>query len=195
MSGQATPNVGIEIATMATAIMAGFRDAAERLQQTRKALQDERDDRHPRLPARLLEDLKHSLRENESLCRDYRKMLLTLEKTVRTHLPHVATKLHHITPANDMHRATESGFDWDGLYAELQEICTMAHKDELVTLNQVAILAKVSKKTLENHKPALPKPKAMNGKGRTFFYSWNELRPAVEPLAGRPLPLRFPEIS
>ena len=66
--------------------------------------------------------------------------------------------------------------------------------DELVTLDQVASLARMSKRTLERklRTGKLPEPDCRGGGGKANKWLWNNLRPYLEELCGLPLPVKFP---
>ncbi|HEV7222355.1 MAG TPA: hypothetical protein VGN42_06600 [Pirellulales bacterium] len=65
---------------------------------------------------------------------------------------------------------------------------------ELVTLNQVAPLAGLSKRTLERYltKGDLPEPDIPGGGGRAHKWFWHTLRPSLSKVAKRSLPETFP---
>ncbi len=66
--------------------------------------------------------------------------------------------------------------------------------DELVTLNQAAVLAAMSKRTLERYvtKGDLPEPDFRGGGGKAHKWYWRNLRAALEKLSKRILPERYP---
>ena len=66
--------------------------------------------------------------------------------------------------------------------------------DELVTLDQVAPLAGLAKRTLERYlrKGDLPYPDVRGGGGRAHKWFWANLRDALAKVARRQLPERFP---
>ncbi len=66
--------------------------------------------------------------------------------------------------------------------------------DELVTLDQIAPLAGLSKRSLERHLKAgkLPQPDVQGGGGRAHKWLYRSLRPALIALANRELPEKFP---
>jgi hypothetical protein len=65
---------------------------------------------------------------------------------------------------------------------------------DLVTLDQAAAAAHVSKRTLERHKTegTLPEPARDGGGGRFALYDWKIMRPWLMQKFGVPLPERFP---
>lgn len=66
--------------------------------------------------------------------------------------------------------------------------------DELVTLDQVAPLSGLSKRTLERYlqDEELPEPDIRGGGGKANKWFWRNLRPALSKVAQRTLPDRFP---
>lgn len=66
--------------------------------------------------------------------------------------------------------------------------------DELVTLDQVAPLTGLTKRTLERYlrKGELPDPDISGGNGRSHKWYWQKLRPDLAKVARRNLPDRFP---
>jgi predicted DNA-binding transcriptional regulator AlpA len=66
--------------------------------------------------------------------------------------------------------------------------------DDLVTLNQVAPLTGLAKRTLERYlrKGELPEPDVRGGGGKAHRWFWHTLRPALERISKRNLPERFP---
>ncbi len=66
--------------------------------------------------------------------------------------------------------------------------------DDLVTLDQVAPLAGLSKRTLERylHREELPEPDVRGGGGRAHKWYWRNLRPRLSEICDRILPERFP---
>jgi len=66
--------------------------------------------------------------------------------------------------------------------------------DDVVTLEQAAALAKLSKRTCERYvdKGKLPSPDFPGGGGKAHKWKWSTLRPNLEKVANRPLPERFP---
>jgi hypothetical protein len=66
--------------------------------------------------------------------------------------------------------------------------------DTYVTLDQAAAIAGLSKRTLEKHlrRGSLPRPDIQGGRGRASTWQWAKVRSALEPLARKPLPSRFP---
>jgi hypothetical protein len=65
---------------------------------------------------------------------------------------------------------------------------------ELVTLDQVAPLTGLSKRSLERYlsKGALPEPDARGGNGRANKWQWHNIRPALAKIAKKSLPEVFP---
>lgn len=66
--------------------------------------------------------------------------------------------------------------------------------DDLVTLDQVAPLTAKSKRTLERYlrEGKLPEPDVPGGGGKSHKWFWKNLRPALEKVADRQLPAKFP---
>lgn len=66
--------------------------------------------------------------------------------------------------------------------------------DDLVTLDQVAPLTGLSKRTLERYRSdnKLPDPDVPGGGGKANKWFWTTLRQPMSKFAGRPLPERFP---
>ena len=66
--------------------------------------------------------------------------------------------------------------------------------DDLVTLNQVAPLAGISKRSLERHlrHGRIPEPDVRGGGGKPHKWFWKKLRPGLSAVAERPLPEQFP---
>lgn len=66
--------------------------------------------------------------------------------------------------------------------------------DELVTLNQVAPLVGLHKRTLERYvrSGSLPQPDIRGGNGKANKWHWTTIRPALQKLSKRLLPERFP---
>jgi hypothetical protein len=66
--------------------------------------------------------------------------------------------------------------------------------DDLVTLSQVAPLTGLTKRTLERYlsRQELPEPDFRGGDGKSHKWHWKNLRPALEKIAQKNLPERFP---
>ena len=66
--------------------------------------------------------------------------------------------------------------------------------DELVTLNQVAPLAGLTKRSLERYlsRGQLPAPDCPGGQGKAHKWLWNNIRSPLSQIARRQLPKRFP---
>lgn len=65
--------------------------------------------------------------------------------------------------------------------------------DDLVTLDQVAPLTGLSKRSLERHlKKTLPPPDIPGGHGKAHRWYWRNLRAGLENITNRQLPVRFP---
>lgn len=66
--------------------------------------------------------------------------------------------------------------------------------DDIATLDQAAALAGLSKRTLERHLQdgKLPEPDIRGGGGKAHRWYWRTLRPALEKIADRSLPKKFP---
>ena len=69
-----------------------------------------------------------------------------------------------------------------------------AELDELVTLDQVAPLTGLSKRTLERHlaEERLPPPDIQGGRGKAHKWFWRTIRAPLATIASRNLPDRFP---
>jgi hypothetical protein len=63
---------------------------------------------------------------------------------------------------------------------------------DLVTLDQCAAMVNRSKRTLENYKKTMPRPKVLGGGGKPHEYAWSEMRPWLEKRFGRSLPVTYP---
>jgi len=78
---------------------------------------------------------------------------------------------------------------------EIQEATTDSGKiDCLVTLSQAAPLTGLRKRTLDRYSrdPQFPAPDIKGGGGKAHKWRWWKLRPALEPLSKKSLPLEFP---
>jgi hypothetical protein len=64
---------------------------------------------------------------------------------------------------------------------------------DLVTLDQCAALVNRKKRTLENYKKTMPRPKVPGGGGKPHEYAWSEMRPWLEKTFGRSLPQAHPD--
>ena len=66
--------------------------------------------------------------------------------------------------------------------------------DQLVTLDQIAPLTGLSKRTLERYlsKGELPEADVPGGGGRAHKWLWQSIKPSLSKIAGRQLPDRFP---
>jgi predicted DNA-binding transcriptional regulator AlpA len=66
--------------------------------------------------------------------------------------------------------------------------------DDLVTLDQVAHLAGLSKRSLERYLSdgAIPDPDVRGGGGKANKWYWSNIREPLSKIAQRPLPDRFP---
>lgn len=66
--------------------------------------------------------------------------------------------------------------------------------ETLVTLSQVAPLADLKKRTLERYLSdgKIPDPDFRGGGGKASKWKWNSLRPALEKVCDRRLPVQFP---
>lgn len=73
--------------------------------------------------------------------------------------------------------------------------CDLEHiNDCLVTLSQVEPMVTRTKRTLMSwlKKGRLPKPSVRGEEGTPHQWWWSDLRSSLEPIAIRPLPVRFP---
>lgn len=66
--------------------------------------------------------------------------------------------------------------------------------EDIVTLDQAAAIAKMSKRTLDRYlqNDKLPRSDYPGGGGKAHKWKWSTLRPALSKAANRPLPDRFP---
>jgi len=93
-----------------------------------------------------------------------------------------------------------SGSALEGIEAKLGEIASAIRDggggtpvEELVTLSQASGAIGISKRQLERYLAdgKLPAPEITGSGGRANMWYWSKLRPALEPYATRPLPVRF----
>jgi predicted DNA-binding transcriptional regulator AlpA len=86
----------------------------------------------------------------------------------------------------DAYRITKAG------RAMLRKIDTVI--DVLVTLAQVSPLTGLSKRTLESylHDRKLPRPDVPGGGGKSNKWYWSKIRPSLQNVSNRPLPVEFP---
>lgn len=89
--------------------------------------------------------------------------------------------------------------DWPSLRRKLQAWARRAGSEtielsELVTLDQVAPLTGVTKRTLEGHLSAerLPKPDIKGSGGTAHKWYWHNLRPSLAKVSKNILPEKFP---
>jgi hypothetical protein len=63
---------------------------------------------------------------------------------------------------------------------------------DLVTLDQIAAMARRCKRTLERYRRQLPAPKFRGRRGQPHLWDWTEVRPWLEETFGLRLPEHFP---
>jgi hypothetical protein len=90
------------------------------------------------------------------------------------------------TPKGDRTRPTAAGSNAAGSDHQLTD---------LVTLDQCAAMVNRRKRTLENYKKTMPRPKVPGGGGKPHEYAWSEMRPWLERTFKRPLPPTHPDKS
>jgi hypothetical protein len=65
---------------------------------------------------------------------------------------------------------------------------------DLVTLDQIAAMARRCKRTLERYRRQLPAPRVRGRRGQPHLWDWTEVRPWLEETFGLRLPEHFPSI-
>ncbi len=87
--------------------------------------------------------------------------------------------------------------DWQNaceVLAEMARERLEVEVDEVVTMSQIGAFLSVSKRTVENWRNAdqIPPPDIHGVRGTAHKWYWSKVRPHLEKLARRPLPLAFP---
>jgi hypothetical protein len=67
--------------------------------------------------------------------------------------------------------------------------------EQLVSLDQIAAIARRRKRGLERYKKGMPGPRDPGGHGRTALWAWSDVRPWLEATFGRPFPESFPSYA
>ncbi len=63
---------------------------------------------------------------------------------------------------------------------------------QLVTLDQMAAMVRLQKRSLDRHRRQMPAPAVKGGGGRPTMWAWAEVRPWLETTFGRALPVDYP---
>ncbi len=64
--------------------------------------------------------------------------------------------------------------------------------EQLVSLDQIAAIARRRKRSLERYRKAMPKPRDAGGHGRGAAWAWSDVRPWLELTFGRTFPENYP---
>lgn len=67
--------------------------------------------------------------------------------------------------------------------------------EQLVTLDQMAAIVNLSKRSMERHRKGMPPPRVRGAGGRPSRWAWSDVRPWLERQFGRTLPECFPAYS
>jgi len=67
--------------------------------------------------------------------------------------------------------------------------------EQLVTLDQMAAIVRLRKRSLERHRKEMPPPAVKGGGGRPALWSWPDVRPWLEGEFGMRLPETFPAFA
>lgn len=89
---------------------------------------------------------------------------------------------------------TELSINYPGTSSFTARLEVAEELSELVTLDQVAPLTGLSKRTLERYVQdgRIPQPDVPGGGGRAHKWYWNAIGPALSKVTNKPLPDRFP---
>ncbi len=64
--------------------------------------------------------------------------------------------------------------------------------EQLVSLDQIAAIARRRKRGLDRYRKGMPRPIEPGGHGRAALWAWSDVRPWLETTFGRPFPETFP---
>ena len=67
--------------------------------------------------------------------------------------------------------------------------------EQLITLDQMAALCRMAKRSMERHRPRMPAPRIKGSNGRPSLWAWAEVRPFLVERFGLDVPERFPSFA